>query len=84
VYTTHLIVTIIRDAILLNEIAQSDDVGDGSCDDPNVIGVARHSVFVSHYHSTTAAFQYHDCGGFASLAYQGCIIEMINSLLTAQ
>jgi hypothetical protein len=73
VYNKHLIVTIICDAILLKQISQSDDVGDGSCAEPNILVLARHSGFPSHYHSTTIAFQFHGCGGFASLAYQGCI-----------
>jgi hypothetical protein len=84
VYNKHLIVTIIRDVILLNQISQSDDVGDGSCAEPNILVVARHSGFPSHYHSTTIAIQYHDCGEFASLAYQGCITEKIHSRMTVQ
>jgi hypothetical protein len=79
VYNTHLIVTIICDAILLNKIAQSDDVGDCSCAEPDILVVARHSGFPSHYHSTAIAFQSHACGGFAGLAYQGCITEKIHS-----
>jgi hypothetical protein len=31
VYNKHIIANIIRDAILLDQIAQSDDGGDGSC-----------------------------------------------------
>jgi hypothetical protein len=70
--------------ILLNQIAQSDDVGDCSCAESNILVVASHSGFPSHYHSTTVAFQSHACGGFAGLAYQGCITEKINSGLTIQ
>jgi hypothetical protein len=73
VYNKHLIITIICDAILLNQIAQSDDGGDCSCAEPNILVLARHSGFPSNYHITTIAFQSHACGGFAGLAYQGCI-----------
>jgi hypothetical protein len=68
----------------MNQIAQSDDVGDCSCAEPNILVVAMHSGFPSHYHSNTVAFQSHDCGGFGGLAYQGCITEKIHSGLTIQ
>jgi hypothetical protein len=84
VYNKDLIVTIICDAILLNQVAQIDDVGDCSCAEPNILVVARHSGFPSHYHSTTVAFQSHACGEFSGLAYQGCITEKIHSGLTIQ
>jgi hypothetical protein len=84
VYNKHLIVTIICDTILLHKIAQSDDVGDCSCTEPNILVVARHSGFPSHYHSTTISFQSHACGGFAGLDYQGCITEKNHSGLTIQ
>jgi hypothetical protein len=76
-YNKHIIVTIICDTILLNQIAQSNDVGDCSCADPNILVVAMHSGFLSRYHTTTVAFQSHACGGFAGIAYQGCITEKI-------
>jgi hypothetical protein len=84
VYVKHIIVTIICDTILLNKIAQSDDVGDCSCAEPTILVVARHSGFPSHYHSTTIAFQSHACVGFAGLDYQRCITEKIHSGLTIQ
>jgi hypothetical protein len=84
VYNKHRIVTIICDAILLNQIAQSDDVGDCSCAEPNILVLAKRSAFPSHYHSATIDFQSHACGGFAGLAYQGCITEKIHSGLTIQ
>jgi hypothetical protein len=84
VYKKNLIVTIICDAILLNQISQSDDVGDCCCATPNILVVARHSGFPSHYHSTTVAFQSHACGGFVGLSYQGCITEKIHSGLAIQ
>jgi hypothetical protein len=56
VYDKHLILTVICDAILRNKIAQSDDVGDGSSDEPDILVVAQHSGFLSHYHSTNIDF----------------------------
>jgi hypothetical protein len=56
VYNKHLIVTIICDTILLNQIAQIDDVDDCSCAELHILVVARHSGFPSHYHITTIAF----------------------------
>jgi hypothetical protein len=68
----------------MHQIAQIDDVGDFSCAEPNILVVASHSGFPSHYHSTTIAFKSHACGGFSGLDYQGCIKEKINSGLTIQ
>ena len=38
----HIVLTIIGDPILLYEVAQSYDVGDGSLDEPNIFVIARH------------------------------------------
>ena len=38
----HLVFTIISDPIFLYDVAQSNDVGDGSLAEPNIFVIARH------------------------------------------
>jgi hypothetical protein len=84
VYNKHLIVTIIRDTILLSQISQRDDVGYGFRAEPKVLVVARYSGFPSHYHTTTVTLESHALGGFLGLGNQCLVTEKIHSGLAVQ
>ena len=55
----HLVLTIIGNLILLYDISQCNNVGDGSLSEPNVFVVARHFCLVGHYHGTAVALEFH-------------------------
>ena len=80
----HLVFTIIGDPILLYDVAQSNDVGDGSLAEQNVFVVARHFCLVGHYHGTTIALESHAAAGLVSLCDQCLIAEQIHFGVTVQ
>ena len=80
----HLVLTIIGDPILLYEVAQSNDVGDGYLAETKKIVIARHFFLASHYHGTTIAFEYHAAAGLVSLCDQCLVAEQIHCGLTVQ
>jgi hypothetical protein len=81
-YNKHQIVTIICDTILIYQLAQCYDIGNGSSAEPYSLVVTLHRCFSSYYHCATVALESHTCFRLANLAYQGCITEEIHSGLT--
>ena len=79
----HLVFTIIGDLILLYEVAQTNDVGDGSLAEPNVFVIARHFCLVCHYGTTIALESYVDAG-LVGLCDQCLVAEQIHCGLTVQ
>ena len=71
----HLVFTIIGDPIFLYDVAQSNDVGDGSLAEPNIFVIARHFFLVGHYHSTTIDLESHAASGLVSLCDQCMVAE---------
>jgi hypothetical protein len=67
VYHKHLIITIVSDSVLLDDIAQSDDIGDGFLVVPHVRMIARHLCLVGNHHGSTIALQSHTLAGSESL-----------------
>ena len=59
VYYEHLALTIIGDPILLYDVAQINDVGDGYLAEPNIFVIARRFCPVGHNHGTTIALESH-------------------------
>ena len=80
----HLVFTIIGEPILLYDVAQSNNVGCGSLDEPNVFVIARHFFPVGHYQVTTIALESHAASGLVSLCDQCLIAEQIHCGLTVQ
>ena len=80
----HLVFTIIGDLILMYDIFQSNDVGDGSLAEPNVFVIARHFCLVGHYHGTTIALESHDAAGLVSICDQFLVAEKIHCGMTVQ
>jgi hypothetical protein len=68
VHNKHQIITIICDMILIYQIAQCNDIGNGSGAEPySFISLESHAGYL-----------------FANLAYEGCITEEIHSGLTVK
>ena len=80
----HLVFDIIGEPILLYDVAQSNDVGDGSLAEPNAFVIARHFCLVGHYHGTTIDIESHSAAGILSLCYQCLVAEQIHCGLTFQ
>jgi hypothetical protein len=59
VHNNHKIVTIICDAILIYQIAQCNDIGDGSGAEPYSFVVALHCCLSSNYHGAAIALESH-------------------------
>jgi hypothetical protein len=55
----HQIITIVCDVVLIYQIAQSNDIGNSSRDEPNSLGVAQNSCFSIYYHGSTVSLQSH-------------------------
>ena len=66
----NLVFTIISDPILLYDISQINNVGDGSLAKPNVFVVTRHFCLVGHYHCSTVALKLHTVAGLVCLLDQ--------------
>ena len=80
----HLVFAIIGDPILLYDVAQSNDVGDGYLSEPNFFVIARHFCLVGHYHGTTIALESHAAAGLVSICDQCLVAEKIHCGLTVQ
>ena len=80
----HLVFTIIGDPILLYDIAQRNNVGDGSLAEPNIFVVARHFCLVDHYHVTTISPESHAAAVLVRLCDKCQVAEQIHCGLTAQ
>ena len=55
----HLVLAITGDPILLYDIAQINNVGDGSLAEPIFFVLAHHFFLVGHYHGTTVYIESH-------------------------
>ena len=55
----HPIITIICDVVLLDQVAQRDDVGDGLVTVPHIFVVPKHLCFLCHSHCTNITLQSH-------------------------
>ena len=80
----HLVFTIIGDPIFLYDVAQSNDVGDGSLAEPNIFVIARHFCPVGHYHGTTIALESYATAGIVILCDQCLVVEQIHCGLNVQ
>ena len=80
----HLFLTIISDPILLYDVSQIDDVGDGSLAEPNICVVTRHFCLVVHYHGTTIALESRYAAGLECLCDQFLAAEKTHCVLTVQ
>ena len=70
----HLVLTIISDPILLYDVAQSNNVGDGSLTEPNVFVVTRNFCLVGPFHGSIIAIESHAAAGLEHLCDQ-CIVD---------
>jgi hypothetical protein len=59
VYNNHQIVTVIRNAILIYQIAQCNDIGDGSVAELYSLAVAIHRFLSSYYHCANIVLELH-------------------------
>ena len=66
------------------DVAQSNDVGDGSLVEPNVFVIARHFFLMGHYHGNTTDLESHGSAGLVSLCDQCLVAEQIHFGLTVQ
>jgi hypothetical protein len=80
----HQIITIICDTVLIYQIVQCDDIGNGSSVEPYSLVVTLHRCFSSYYHGATVALESHTLFRLDNLVYQGCIAEKIHIGLTAK
>ena len=74
----HLVLTIICDPILLYDIDQSNNVGDGSLAESNVFVIARHFCLVGHYHGITVDLESHTAAGLERLCDQFRVAKKIH------
>ena len=63
----HIVLTIIGDPIMLYDISQNNNVGDGFLAEPIFFVVTRHFCLVGHYHGSTIALEYHTAAGIERL-----------------
>ena len=80
----HLVLTIIGDPILLYDVSQINDVGDGSLAEPNIFVIARHFCLVVQYHGTTVSRESHAAAGFERFFDQCLVADQIHCGLTVQ
>ena len=80
----HLFYSIIGDLIFLYDVAQSNDVVDGSLSETNVFVIARYFCLVGHYHGNNIALESHDVAVLLSLCDQCLVSEQIHCVLTVQ
>ena len=80
----HIVLTIIGHPILLYEVSQSNDVGDGSLAEPIFFMISRHFFLVGHYHGTTIDIESHAAAELVSLCDQCLVAEQIHCGLTVQ
>ena len=80
----HLVLTIIGDPILMYEVAQSNDVGDGSLAKPNVFVISRHFCRVGRYYGIIIALDSHADAGLVRICDQFMVAEQIHCGLTFQ
>jgi hypothetical protein len=66
VHHKHLIIAVIGDSVLLNHIAQRENVGNGFLIIPHVRMISQHDCLFFHFHGSTIAFQSHAVAGFES------------------
>ena len=59
VHNERFVITVIGYLILLDQVLECDDIGDGIFAEPNVFVVSRDRCFVGDPHSTTIALQCH-------------------------
>ena len=69
----NLVLTIIGDPIFMYDVAQINDVGDGSIAEPNIFVIVRHFGLVGHYHGTNIALEYHAAAGLVPICDQ-CLV----------
>ena len=80
----HIVPTIISDLILMYDIAQSYNVGDGSLAKPNAFVVTHHFCLVGHYHGYTVALKLHTDSGLERLCDQCRVTKQIHRVLVVQ
>ena len=80
----HLVLAIIGDPILLYDVAQRNDFGDGSIAELNVFVIARNFCLVGHYHGTAIALESHNDAGIVRICDQCLVAEQIYCGLTVQ
>ena len=80
----HLALTIIGDLILLYDISQSNNLGDGSLAEPICFVIARHFCLLGHYHDTTVAIESHNAAGLECICDQFRVTKEIHHVLTFQ
>jgi hypothetical protein len=77
----HAIVAIIRDSVLLDNIAQGKYVGDGLLVKPYISRITSHFCLVFDRHGTTIAFQLHLCAGSEDLLHEVRVADQIHGRL---
>ena len=80
----HLVTTIISDLIFMYDIAQFNNVGDGSLAIPNVFVETRHFCLVVHYHGSTVALKSHTATGLERLCDQCWVSKQIHRGMNVQ
>ena len=66
----HPVLIIIGDPILLYDIDQINNVGDGPLSEANIFVIARHICLVVHYHGTNVALESHTSSGIGRICDQ--------------
>ena len=80
----HIVLTRIGDPIFLYDVAQSNDVGDGSLAESNVFVIARHFCLEGHYHGTTITLESHADSVLVRLCDKCLVAEQIHCGPTVQ
>ena len=80
----HLVLTIISDLILMYDISQSNNVGDGSLAKPNLFVVTLNFCLVGHSHGTTLALKSHTSARLERICDQCRVAKKIHRGLAVQ
>ena len=80
----HILLIIISDLILLYDISQINNIGDGPLAKPFVFVATRHFPLVGHYHGFTVYLKSHTADGLERLCDQFRVAKQIHCGLTVQ
>jgi hypothetical protein len=83
-YHKHLIVAVVSDLVLLNHVAQRENVGNGFLIVPHLHMISWHDCLFLYFHGSTIAFQLHVVAGLESQFHQGWVTDQIHSGLAIQ
>ena len=83
-YNKHQVVTVISDAILLDQVAQCNNVCDGSCSEPDLLIIARYRSLLIDQHCSSIGLQTHGVLALVGLVHKGLVAKEVDSGLTVK